>query len=144
MGISLKDVLHFERNITPTIVKFFYWIVGAAIILGAAIGSLVAITEAFSYYGGGVGNAIAGVLIALIGGAVGLVLWRMFCEGVLLLFTMGENLRKLRKHADRAIGAVASDDDERPRPSPAAASSPSVAAAAAEPPAPTPKPSPTL
>ncbi|HYG25423.1 MAG TPA: DUF4282 domain-containing protein [Caulobacteraceae bacterium] len=94
----LWDLLTFERLMTGPIVHLIYW---------AGLGLLA--LAAFSTLGAGIGVAlreasILGKLLAIpvvIGGllvcAVGVLLWRSFCEFYLAIFRISDDLRAMRE-----------------------------------------------
>lgn len=77
----MKDLLFFDKMVTPKIINFVYWLMLASSIV-TGLGTM------FSHYGGGF---IAGVII-LISGAIGA---RIFCELLIVLFKINENLQKI-------------------------------------------------
>lgn len=87
-GFSITDLFKFDRMISVVLIKFAYWI-------GLILGTLTAIGNffmAFDHYGGGIGYAFT-VLISWIGG---ILVWRMVCEGVIVLFSIYERLGDIR------------------------------------------------
>ena len=77
----MKDLLFFEKMITPKIINLVYWLMLAS----TAITGLGAM---FSHYGGGF---LAGVFI-LISGAIGA---RIICELLIVLIKINENMQKI-------------------------------------------------
>jgi len=77
----MKDLLFFEKMVTPKIINLVYWLMLASTIV-TGFGAM------FSNYGGGF---IAGVII-LISGAIGA---RIFCELLIVLFKINENMQKI-------------------------------------------------
>jgi hypothetical protein len=94
----LKAFLSFDEFLFPRLTTIIYWIGLALIVLltlVAAIGALVAgsnpyLTEATGYNGG------FAFIMALIGGAVGLVVWRITVELWMVLFSIYEVLKQIR------------------------------------------------
>lgn len=82
----MKDIFLFDAMLTPKIITFVYWLM----LLGALISGLSTI---FAEYGGGV---FAGLGI-IIGGAIGARIW---CELLIVLFKIHENLQKLANKAE--------------------------------------------
>ena len=86
-----KDLLSFDRLLTPSIIKLVYFIGLIAIALsglGAAFGNL-------SGYGGG----FFGFLLSIIGALFGLVLWRVIIESTIVFFGIFERLGEIRDNA---------------------------------------------
>ncbi len=82
----MKDVLFFDKMLTPKIITFVYWLLLAAAVFGG-IGSM------FAGYGGfGFGKFIMGIVYA----AAGAVFARIWCELLIVLFKMNEALQDLR------------------------------------------------
>ena len=77
----MKSLFFFDSMLTPKIITFVYWLM----LLGVVTSGL---SSMFSGYGGGF---LAGIMI-LIGGAIGARIW---CELLIVLFKIHENLRKL-------------------------------------------------
>lgn len=77
----MKDLLFFEKLITPKLINVIYWLMLAC----TAFSGLGAM---FSHYGGGF---IAGIFI-LISGAVAS---RVTCEVLIVLFKINENAKKI-------------------------------------------------
>ena len=80
----MKDLFFFDSMLTPKIITFVYWLM-----LLAAVASGVA--TMFNAYSGGFITGL-GILIA---GAIGARIW---CELLIVLFKIHENLKKI---ADR-------------------------------------------
>lgn len=82
----MKDILFFDKMITPKIITFIYWV----LLLVAVLGGLASM---FGGYGGVTfGKLIMGILYA-VAGAVGARIW---CELLIVLFKMNEALQELR------------------------------------------------
>jgi hypothetical protein len=87
-GGDMGDILAFRKMITPIIIKIVFWI-GLTVILVLGI---VAIVDGISN-DSDVGEVIAaGVLILILGP----IIWRVFCEILLLTFRIIENLADIR------------------------------------------------
>ena len=84
----MGDILAFRRMITPSIIKIVFWI-GLIVILVLGI---VAIVDGVSN-DSDIGEVIAGGVLILI---LGPIVWRVFCEILLLTFRIIENLADIR------------------------------------------------
>ncbi len=83
----MKDVLFFEKMITPKIITFVYWL----LLLGAVVAALGTM---FGGYGGfTLGKFLLGIVCA-VSGAVGARIW---CELLIVLFKMNEALQEIKK-----------------------------------------------
>src|SRR5262245_31766407 len=93
---AINDLFQWERFITPSIIKIFYWLaVGVAVLFG-----LSGLATSFSLM---VVSPIAGLitlLASLIGVVVGIVFARIICEFILIVFRMNDHLGALRKAGD--------------------------------------------
>jgi len=82
----MKSVFFFDSMLTPKIITFVYWLM----LFGCVVSGLGAM---FSSYGGGF---FAGLGI-LVGGAIASRIW---CELLIVLFKIHENLQKLANKSD--------------------------------------------
>jgi hypothetical protein len=87
---ALNKYLTLDQLITPTIIMVIYWIGIVLIILGA-LGSMFAGLGAFFF--------------GIIGAIIGLILWRVWCEIMLVLFRVHEDLRQIARNTT-PVGAV--------------------------------------
>lgn len=89
--------LHFNRFVTPTIVKILYVLLSAFIFIG---GIIIAVGFAFdlgpdsgrSYFVG----LLISVPLALVGMALSWLLVRLICESAIVRFRMAEDIRRIR------------------------------------------------
>jgi Na+/proline symporter len=79
----MQDYLSFRKMITPAFIQIIFWIGVAAIV----IGGLFAMDQ--SIFGG------------LLGMLVGLLVWRIYCELMLILFKIHERLGEI---SDKTAG----------------------------------------
>jgi hypothetical protein len=75
-----KDVLFFDKMLTPQVITFVYWILIVVVVLGG-IGTMF------------VQSFIAG-LIAIV---LGLLFARIWCELLIVLFKMNDALQNIRR-----------------------------------------------
>lgn len=83
---GMKNLLFFNKMITPNIITFIYWLM----LVGAVFGGIGIM---FSGYGGFSAGNFFGGLFTIIGGAVGARIW---CELLIVLFKMNEALQEMR------------------------------------------------
>ena len=89
---GLGDLFQWERFVTPTVIKVFYWLaVIIAILLGAAgaIGSLTTMVY----------NPFVGVIFlvtSVLGASMGVIMARILAEFVLIVFRINEHLGAIR------------------------------------------------
>ena len=81
----MKNIFCFESMLTPKLITFIYWI-----LLISAI--ITGITTMFSGYEGFTFGSFIMGLLYLVGGAVGARVW---CELMIVLFKIHENLQKI-------------------------------------------------
>jgi hypothetical protein len=79
----MQKFLSFNELVTPTIISYIYWIGIAGILLGVLVSLF---------------NGFMAFVAALIGGAIGLVLWRVWCEVMLILFRIHDDLGQISRN----------------------------------------------
>jgi hypothetical protein len=93
---NVQDLFQWERFITPSIIKIFYWLaVGIAVLYG-----LAGVVAAFSAM---VTNFFSGVFMlvgSLLGIVVGVIFARIVAEFVLIVFRMNEHLGAIRNRGE--------------------------------------------
>jgi hypothetical protein len=93
---SLNDLFQWERFITPSIIKIFYW-------LAVAIAVLFGLSGLISGLGVMVSNPILGLLTllaSLAGVLIGVVFARIAAEFILIVFRMNEHLGAIRSRGE--------------------------------------------
>lgn len=94
---DLRDLFQWDRFITPTIIKTFYWLAIAVTVLLGVSGIFSGLTAmAISPFGG-----LLIVLASLTGIAVGVVFIRIAAEFVLIVFRVNEHLGAIRDQGAR-------------------------------------------
>ena len=88
----MQDFLSFKKFITPVFIQIIFW-VGAAIIF--IIGLVMVIKGADSYYGGG-----SIILLGLVYMIIGPFLWRIYCEILIIIFKIYEDVHELRNQKE--------------------------------------------
>jgi ammonia channel protein AmtB len=92
--LRLDDLLQWDRFITPTIIKTFYWLVIALVILGGISGIFTGLLQmAISPFGG-----FITVLMAIAGAVAGVIFSRIAAEFILIVFRINEHLGAIRNH----------------------------------------------
>lgn len=86
--MNFRDFVGFDKFLSPTLIRIGYW-VGIFMIILSGLGGLIA---ALSGYGGGLGRA----LMVLVGTMLGLIFWRVICEGAILVFSNNDRLGEIR------------------------------------------------
>ena len=89
---ELRDLFQWERFITPSIIKIFYWLaVGISVLValsGIASGLALLIVSP-------IGGVIT-VLISILGALVGIIFARIAAEFILIVFRINEHLGAIR------------------------------------------------
>lgn len=87
-GIAMEDFLNFKKMITPLIIKVLFW-VGVAL---AIVGGLIAVVGgATADYGGG-----PAVLMGLVWIFLGPLIVRIYCELLIVIFSVNDTLTEIR------------------------------------------------
>ncbi|OCK62156.1 DUF4282 domain-containing protein [Bradyrhizobium sp. LMTR 3] len=89
---DLQDLFQWDRFITPTIIKTFYWLViGLIILFGiAGILSSLSVMAISPFYG------FVLLLASIAGVVVGVVFSRIAAEFILIIFRINEHLGAIR------------------------------------------------
>ena len=82
----MKDIFFFEQMLTPKIITVVYWLMLISVLISG-------IVTMFAQYGGGF---LTGLGI-IIGGAIGARIW---CELLIVLFKIHENLQKIANKSE--------------------------------------------
>lgn len=92
---TMKEFLHFDKLITPSIIKFVFWI-GAGLSILAGIIQLIA--GAASPYGGGI-QVFSGLLTIIFGP----ILTRIYCELLIIFFKVHETLLEIKNKDNQTM-----------------------------------------
>lgn len=96
--MTFKDFLSFEKFLSGSILKFLYWL-GLVIIVMFVLASMSGSISTMSYNGA---LGLLQLFVALVAGALGILLWRVICEMYLVFLSMNDRLKEIR---DRLPGA---------------------------------------
>jgi Domain of unknown function (DUF4282) len=89
---EFRDLFQWDRFITPTIIKTFYWLVIALIVLAGLSGIFSGLAMmAISPFGG-----FLMLLSSIVGASVGIVFSRIIAEFILIVFRINEHLGAIR------------------------------------------------
>jgi Domain of unknown function (DUF4282) len=94
---EFRDLFQWERFITPSIIKIFYWLAIALAVLGGLQGLISGLM-------GMIANPLAGILAmvgALLMALVGIVFARIAAEFVLIVFRINEHLGAIRSQGEQ-------------------------------------------
>ena len=95
--IGIGDLFQWERFVTPTVIKVFYWlavVISVLVGLAAAISSLA--TMAYNPFVG-----MISLIASLLGIAMGIVVSRICAEFVLIVFRINEHLGAIRNQGQQ-------------------------------------------
>lgn len=87
-GTTMEDFLNFKKMITPLIIKILFW---AGVVLVVLAGLLSIINGAGSSYGGGA-QVLTGLLMILLGPVV----VRIYCELLIVIFSVNDTLTEIK------------------------------------------------
>jgi len=94
---DIRDLFQWERFITPSIIKIFYWL---AVIMAVLAG----LQAVFAGLGVILSNPIAGLLAMLAGilvALIGVIFARIGAEFILIVFRINEHLGAIRSQGER-------------------------------------------
>jgi hypothetical protein len=90
------DLFQWERFITPSIIKIFYWLVLAVVVLGGLRGLVEGLFLMTANLVGGILAIIAALLMTF----AGIIFARIAAEFVLITFRINEHLGAIRNQGD--------------------------------------------
>ena len=89
---ELRDLFQWERFITPSIIKIFYWLMVVLCLLAGVAGILGGLAMMFSSPIGG----LISVITSLIAMLIGVIFARIIAEYILIMFRINEHLGAIR------------------------------------------------
>ena len=94
---GISDLFQWDRFVTPTVIKVFYWLaVVISVILGLA-GAVSSLTSmAFNPFVG-----MMFLIASLLGACMGVVIARIIAEFVLIVFRINEHLGAIRQRGQQ-------------------------------------------
>jgi|SRR5690348_1287671 len=94
---DIRDLFQWERFITPSIIKLFYWLAVVMAVLAGAQAVLGGLSALLSNPILGLVAIIGGVLVAL----VGVIFARIGAEFILIVFRINEHLGAIRSQGEQ-------------------------------------------
>ena len=89
---GLGDLFQWERFVTPTVIKVFYWLAVVTSILVGLAGVVSSLTTmAYNPFVG-----LIFLIVSVLGTALGIVMSRIAAEFVLIVFRINEHLGAIR------------------------------------------------
>jgi hypothetical protein len=93
---SFRDLFQWERFVTPSVIKLFFWLAVAIIMLFALSG----IASAVQMMKVSAGVGVFMLLGSLLGMTIGILSARIFAEFVLIVFRINEHLGAIRNRGE--------------------------------------------
>ena len=97
---GLGDLFQWERFVTPTVIKVFYWL---AVVLSILLGFVGVISSLMTMgY-----NPLVGIIfliVSVIGAFMGVIVARIIAEFVLIVFRINEHLGAIRNQGNGLRG----------------------------------------
>src|ERR1700746_632248 len=94
---DFRDLFQWERFITPSIIKLFYWLPGGILVFVGASGIISGLTlMALSPLAG-----LFWIIASLIGVVIGVIFARIISEFVLIMFRINEHLGAIRQRGQQ-------------------------------------------
>jgi hypothetical protein len=91
----MKEFLQFDKMITPSIIKFVFWI-------GAGLSVLFGLIQIFAGIGSSFGGGLQ-VISGLLTMVFGPVLIRIYCELLIVFFKVQETLQEIKNKGNNPI-----------------------------------------
>jgi len=93
---GIGDLFQWERFVTPTVIKVFYWLAVLICVLLGAAGAVSSLsTMAFNPFVG-----MIFLITSVLGALMGIVLARIAAECVLIVFRINEHLGAIRNRGE--------------------------------------------
>jgi hypothetical protein len=93
---DIRDLFQWERFVAPSMIKIFYWLTLAVVVLTGLRGVVYGLLEMAASLVGGLLAIIGALLMTLIG----IVLARIAAEFVLIVFRIDDHLGEIRRQGD--------------------------------------------
>ena len=94
--LSFRDLFQWERFVTPSVIKVFFWLAVAIIVLFGLSG----IVSAVQMMAVNAGVGVFMLLGSLLGMTIGILSARIVAEFVLIVFRINEHLGAIRNRND--------------------------------------------
>ena len=89
---GINDLFQWERFVTPTVIKVFYWLAIVLFVLFGMAGAMAALRDmAFNPFVG-----LVYLIASLLGALMGIIIARIVAETVLIVFRINEHLGAIR------------------------------------------------
>ena len=94
--LSFRDLFQWERFVTPSVIKLFFWLAVAIIVLFGLSG----IVSAVQMMAVSAGVGVFMLLGSLLGMTIGILSARIVAEFVLIVFRINEHLGAIRNRSE--------------------------------------------
>jgi quinol-cytochrome oxidoreductase complex cytochrome b subunit len=95
---GINDLFQWERFVTPTVIKVFYWLAIVLFVLLGMAGAMSALRDmAFNPFVG-----LVYLIASLLGALMGIIIARIVAETVLIVFRINEHLGAIRNQGAAA------------------------------------------
>jgi hypothetical protein len=94
--LGFRDLFQWERFVTPSIIKLFFWLALAVIILFGLSG----IASALQTMTASAGVGVFMIIGSLLGMTIGILFARIVAEFVLMVFRINEHLGAIRQRGE--------------------------------------------
>ncbi len=94
--LSFRDLFQWERFVTPSVIKLFFWLAVAIIVLFGLSG----IVSAVQMMAVNAGVGVFMLLGSLLGMTIGILSARIVAEFVLIVFRINEHLGAIRNRSE--------------------------------------------
>jgi len=94
--LSFRDLFQWERFVTPSVIKLFFWLAVAIIVLFGLSG----IASAVQMMAVNAGVGVFMLLGSLLGMTIGILSARIVAEFVLIVFRINEHLGAIRNRSE--------------------------------------------
>lgn len=96
LDFRVADLLSFEKTLSLTLLRFVYYLGLVGIALAVIVKALGGIgTMRYS-----AATGLGAVLLSLLGGGLGVLLWRVMCELWMVIFGIYDRLGQIREHLE--------------------------------------------
>jgi hypothetical protein len=93
---SFRDLFQWERFVTPSIIKLFFWLAVGIIVLSGLSG----IASGFGMMRTSPGLGVMTLLASLLGVVIGVLFARIISEFILIVFRINEHLGAIRNRGE--------------------------------------------
>lgn len=97
-SFNFADLFSFEKNLSLALIRIVYFLGLCGIALAALVSAFGALSVMRYSFAGGVGT----LLVAVLGGTIGVLVWRVVCELWMVIFGIYDRIGQVRELLERA------------------------------------------